>query len=134
MKRLLFCLILFVCPGYAQNNVGLEEAALMKTCTKNNLPACESLGAYYIKKENWEKATIVGKALCENEIALGCTYAGVAMLALSNPYAAVVLAVMMLIASVIARLALRSSSAAVESIGGGVGLVVSTTFFSGWVK
>lgn len=81
MKIILFCLILFVPLGYAQNNVGLEEAALMKTCTKNNLPACEALGAYYIKKENWEKATIVGKALCENEMALGCTYAGVAMLA-----------------------------------------------------
>lgn len=81
MKILLLFLLFFVHPGHSQNDVGPEEAALMKGCSRNDLPACETLGAYYIKRENWEKASILGKALCDKDVTIGCTYAGIALLA-----------------------------------------------------
>jgi hypothetical protein len=80
MKFLVLFLIFFVYPAHSQNGVSPEEAALMKGCSKNDLPACETLGAYYIKKENWEKASILGKALCDKDLPIGCTYAGIALL------------------------------------------------------
>ena len=81
MKTFFLVLILSISSAYSQNNTGSEEASLMKACSRQDLPSCETLGAYYIKKENWEKASIVGKALCEKDLPLGCTYAGVALLA-----------------------------------------------------
>lgn len=75
MKMLILALILFTHSAYA------EEAALIKSCTKKDLPACERLGAFYIKLEKWEKALIVGKALCDKDIPIGCTYSGLSLMA-----------------------------------------------------
>ena len=76
----LFFLLLMLIP-YAHSQ---DEATLMKACSKHDLPACETLGAYYIKLENWDKAIIVGEALCVKDITIGCTYAGIAFLAIGK--------------------------------------------------
>jgi hypothetical protein len=81
MITIVLAFILIIHPAYSQNHVGAEESSLMKACTRHDLPSCETLGAYYIKKENWDKAIIVGKALCDKDLPLGCTYAGIALMA-----------------------------------------------------
>jgi len=81
MKILILALVLISYSIHSQNDVSLEEATLMKACSKHELLSCESLGAYYIKKENWEKSIILGEALCGRDMTLGCTYAGMAWLA-----------------------------------------------------
>lgn len=81
MKTILAFFIFFSHIAFSNSNVASEEAALMKACSNQDLPSCETLGAYYIKKESWEKASIVGKALCQKDLPLGCTYAGISLLA-----------------------------------------------------
>ena len=61
-----------------------EEMALIKSCNNTNLPACETLGSYYIKKMDWAKGVIVGEALCAKDLAIGCTFAGTSLLGLGK--------------------------------------------------
>jgi len=81
MKIFLLILLCWSQSGFSQNDVRLDEVSLLKACSKHDLPACETLGAYYIKIENWEKANIVGSALCDKDRSIGCTYAGISLLA-----------------------------------------------------
>jgi hypothetical protein len=81
MKIFLLILLCWSQSGFSQNDVRLDEVSLLKACSKHDLPACETLGAYYIKIENWEKANIVGVALCDKDRSIGCTYAGISLLA-----------------------------------------------------
>lgn len=60
------------------------EAQLLQDCGKKELEACKKLGAYYLSVSDWEKAFMVGEALCGKEISEGCTYAGVSRLAQGN--------------------------------------------------
>jgi hypothetical protein len=76
MKLIILLLLVFIRHGHSQ-----DEVSLMKGCSKNDIPACETLGAFYVKNEKWDKASILGKALCEKTSTLGCTYAGVSLLA-----------------------------------------------------
>jgi hypothetical protein len=59
----------------------IDELSLMQACGKQELGACEKLGAYYLAQSKWEKAFIVGEALCSKDYPLGCTFAGSAALA-----------------------------------------------------
>ncbi len=71
-------LILFPLFAFAINP---EEHVLMDSCQKREPNGCEKLGAYYLARENWENAQLIGEALCKRESLIGCTYAGTALLA-----------------------------------------------------
>ncbi|MBA2405616.1 MAG: hypothetical protein H0V66_12640 [Bdellovibrionales bacterium] len=77
MKLLLIFLIGLITQGLAQT----EEQGLKLACSKQDLAACENLGAYYIKTGQWENALIIGEAICKKNLIMGCTFAGTAALA-----------------------------------------------------
>ncbi len=75
----IFLALLFLATSALAN-----EAGLMQECAKRDIPACVKLGAFYLSKSEWEKAYIVGEALCSKGEVEGCTYAGAALLAQSK--------------------------------------------------
>lgn len=58
-----------------------EEKDLLSKCQSREEGSCEKLGAYYLSRESWENARLVGEALCKGNSLIGCTYAGSANLA-----------------------------------------------------
>ena len=58
-----------------------DEASLLQSCKKADLIACEKLGAYYISRESWSNAYMIGEMLCGKDVAMGCTFAGTSLLA-----------------------------------------------------
>lgn len=78
MKSLLLVvLVLILGQAWGQS----VDAQLLKECGNKELESCEKLGALYIGREEWEKAHMVGEALCEKEIPRGCLFAGSSLLA-----------------------------------------------------
>jgi hypothetical protein len=57
-----------------------KELLLKAACLKSDLSSCEALAAYYIEVRSWDKAYLVGEALCEKESSKGCTFAGTALI------------------------------------------------------
>lgn len=76
--KLFFLLIALTAPTFA---IRPEEKELMDACQKREAMGCEKLGAYYLARENWENALVIGEALCKRESLIGCTYAGNSLLA-----------------------------------------------------
>lgn len=76
MNQLIFFLFISLTSAF-----GNSEIELQKSCSKNELGACENLSAYYLKVENWDNAFLIGDALCNKEVTKGCTFAGTALLA-----------------------------------------------------
>lgn len=79
MKMIFFILAI----GLSFTTIGApnEELILQQLCSKGELPACETLTAYYTKTSQWDNAYSLGEALCKRDIMKGCTFAGTAMLA-----------------------------------------------------
>lgn len=71
--------ILFLISSFAF--AANEEIILQQQCSKGDLPACETLNAYFIKMSQWDNAITLGDALCKKDLMKGCTFAGTAMLA-----------------------------------------------------
>ena len=74
-----YFLLLFF--GFCLAASAQTEAELLQDCGKRNLESCNKLGAYYLSVSDWEKAYLVGEALCSQNEFEGCTYAGAALLA-----------------------------------------------------
>jgi hypothetical protein len=73
-------LIFFSFDSFSQSPSVSSAAELIKSCSKKDLLACEKLNLLYIQKEEWENAYLLGKALCEKEVVMGCTFQGMAAL------------------------------------------------------
>jgi hypothetical protein len=74
-KVFLLGLISLAAAAFAQNQSDLEE------CRKHNLNACEKLGAFYMAKEDWATAFMIGEALCTKDRSVGCMFAGASLVA-----------------------------------------------------
>jgi hypothetical protein len=70
-----------ICSLFAQQNVSPLEKELLQMCSKRDLASCERLAALYVRQENWDNALMIGEALCGKEIPIGCTFAGMSLLA-----------------------------------------------------
>lgn len=68
--------VLFAHQIFAQT----VESNLMQECGNKDLEACEKLGALYLGKSDWDKAHMIGEALCEKDMGRGCLFAGSALL------------------------------------------------------
>lgn len=75
-----FVFVFFLLLSPAARAILPEEKALLDACQKREAHGCEKLGAYYLSRENWENAFVVGEALCKKDILIGCTYAGTSLL------------------------------------------------------
>ncbi len=60
------------------------ETMLLNKCSGKDLLSCEKLATFYVQNQNWNKALLVGDALCIKEVAIGCTYKGLALLKNKN--------------------------------------------------
>ena len=72
MKLILWLCLVLNFTAYSQVEIP-EETFLLQGCGKQDLLACEKLGAYYLSKSEWEKANMIGEALCKKDVAMGCT-------------------------------------------------------------
>lgn len=72
---------LFILVLMAFRASGTVESTLIQDCGKKDIPACVKLGSFYLKQEQWEKALLVGEALCGRQEAIGCSFAGTSLLA-----------------------------------------------------
>lgn len=73
--KLFFALLLVTTSALAQ------EYFLLQDCGKKDLDSCEKLGTLYLGQEKWDKAYLVGEALCTQDRAMGCMLAGTSLLA-----------------------------------------------------
>ncbi|HXH73318.1 MAG TPA: hypothetical protein VNJ08_00015 [Bacteriovoracaceae bacterium] len=76
MKFLFSLLLLFI-----QFKATASEQELLVSCGKQELAACEKLGAHYISKSDWKNAFMIGEALCGRDMGTGCMFAGTSLLA-----------------------------------------------------
>src|SRR5665647_664124 len=83
MKLILWLCLVLNFTAYSQVEIP-EETFLLQGCGKQDLLACEKLGAYYLSKSEWEKANMIGDALCKKDVAMGCTFAGSALMSLGK--------------------------------------------------
>lgn len=79
MKTIFFLLVIFF--SFTAVAAPNEELILQQLCSKGEIPACETLTAYYTKTSQWENAYSLGEALCKRDVMKGCTFAGTALLA-----------------------------------------------------
>lgn len=76
----MYYLILALILPLTSFGVSRDEQQLLDACKSQKEYGCEKLGAYYMARENWANALVIGEALCKREIVLGCTYAGTSLL------------------------------------------------------
>jgi len=76
MNQLILFLFISIVSARASSEIELQ-----KSCSQNNLTACENLSAYYLEAKNWDNAFLIGNALCNKDVTKGCTFAGTALLA-----------------------------------------------------
>jgi len=62
----------------------MANSGLMSACGKQDLDSCEKLGLLFLSQEDWDKAFMIGEALCKRENFRGCMIAGSSSLMLGK--------------------------------------------------
>lgn len=74
--KFLFLLLCWMTSVLAQ-----DEKSMLQACKKADFKSCEKLAAFYVSKESWSHAFLIGEMLCGKDIVMGCTFAGTSLLA-----------------------------------------------------